>query len=348
MRGGGGETIRAVAVPVRAFLKRHLKYVLHEPKELFWNFRYVTRETALVRRLEPDVLLVRDHLLTASCLVVARRLGLPLVLELNSPAYESHLYLDEYLHVPLVGEWMEGLKTRGADAVTVVSSRLKAVLVDRYRVPPRKVSVVPNGADTTRFHPGLMADASLQWPLDTGPIVGFTGSFRKWHGTGFLARVVQEVARTRPRTGFLLVGDGPEWRAVKEALTDLGERVVMTGAVAHDRVPGLTAAFDVGLMPESNDYGSPLKVLEWMAAGRAIVAPAYAPLADVIESGREGLLFPPRDLAACVRDVVHLIDDPPFRLELGRAAADRAAHSLTWVDNARRVLAACEQAIAAR
>jgi len=270
------------------------------------------------------------------------------VLELNSPAYESHLYLDEYLHVPLVGEWMEGLKTRGADAVTVVSSRLKAVLVDRYRVPPRKVSVVPNGADTTRFHPGLMADASLQWPLDTGPIVGFTGSFRKWHGTGFLARVVQEVARTRPRTGFLLVGDGPEWRAVKEALTDLGERVVMTGAVAHDRVPGLTAAFDVGLMPESNDYGSPLKVLEWMAAGRAIVAPAYAPLADVIESGREGLLFPPRDLAACVRDVVHLIDDPPFRLELGRAAADRAAHSLTWVDNARRVLAACEQAIAAR
>jgi glycosyltransferase involved in cell wall biosynthesis len=81
-----------------------------------------------------------------------------------------------------------------------------------------------------------------------------------------------------------------------------------------------------------------------MAAGKAIVAPRYVPLEDVIDDGVQGLLFPPRDCEALVRSVLRLVDGPELRRSLGRAAAERACSSLSWEHNARRVLEACQRA----
>ena len=117
------------ALRARGFLKRVLGRYLHEPKELLWNPFYVRKERRLLSRAPPDVLLVRDHLMTSSCLRVARSLSLPLVLEMNAPAVESRLYLDEYWHLPFVPEYLEGRKLREADTVTVVSSALRDHLV---------------------------------------------------------------------------------------------------------------------------------------------------------------------------------------------------------------------------
>jgi len=334
--------------PLRAVLKKHLGFVLHEPKEILWNALYVRRETALLRRLAPDVLLVRDHLLTASCVPVARHLGLPLVLELNAPADESRLYLGEYLHLPWVGWALERYKLRRAGAITVVSSTLKRMLAEAHAIPQERFTVVPNGADLTRFHPETVRDPDVAWPSGSGPVVGFVGSFRKWHGTDLLARMVREVAEARPRTCFLLVGDGPEAGSVRAALQPLGSRVLMTGRVPHDRVPGLTAAFDIGVLPETLFYGSPLKIIEWMAAGRGIVAPNYPSIGDIIEDGVQALLFRPGDGADLVRTVLRLVDDSDLREQIGRAASARARSRLSWQDNARHVLDACESALRAR
>ena len=347
---GGGDPAFAArpAARLRAGLKRRFGRYLHEPKELLWNLRYVERETALLRELRPDVLLVRDHLMTASCVTVARRLDLPLVLELNSPADEGRLYLKEYLHFSRLARWIEGYKLRRADAVTVVSSTLARLLVDTYGVPEDRIAVVPNGADLERFHPGVRPDAEVRFPAGTGPILGFVGSFRRWHGTDLMVRMAREVGAARPAAGFLLVGDGPEAAAMQEAVRPLGGRAVMTGRVPHARVPGLTAAFDIGVLAETLFYASPLKVVEWMAAGRCIVAPGYAALGDLVEDGKEALLFRPGDAVDLVRVVLRLVDDPGLRARLAAAAAERAARALSWTENARRVLRACEGAMRAR
>ena len=341
--GDGDATAR-----LRSALKQRFGRYLHEPKELLWNARYVGRETDLLRELRPDVLLVRDHLLTASCVPVARRLALPLVLELNSPADEGRLYLGEYLHFPRVARAIERYKLRRADAITAVSSTLKRLLVDTYGLPEGRITVVPNGADLERFHPGVRPDSGVRFPAGVAPIVGFVGSFRRWHGTDLMTRMAREVGAARPDVGFLFVGDGPEAAAVQEAIRPFGARAVMTGRVPHARVPGLTAAFDIGVLPETLFYASPLKVIEWMAAGRSVVAPGYPALDDIVENGKEALLFPPGDADALVRAVLRLIDDGALRARLAAAAAERAAKSLSWVENARRVLRACETARASR
>jgi glycosyltransferase involved in cell wall biosynthesis len=325
----------------RRALQRRLGRWLHEPKELAWNVRYVQKQAALLARTPADVLLVRDDALNASCVPVARRLGLPLVLEVNAPAAELELYRDDHWHVPWVGPRMEGWKLRRAQMVTVVSSALRDHLTARHGLAPEHFVVVPNGADVQRFRPETPRDPAL--PAG-GPVVGFVGSFDRWHGTELLARMMVEVGRRRPDVRFVLVGDGPGLPEVRAAVAPLDGRVLVTGKVPHDRVPGLVAAFDAGVAPDSGFYMSPLKVLEWMAAGTAVIAPAHGPLREVIDDGVHGLLFEPGSFEGLVGAVLRVVDDPALRRSLGAAAAARARGSLTWEDNARRVLGACARA----
>ncbi len=342
--GAGGAAARARRL--RRWLKRRGSRWLHEPKELLWNVPYLRRELALLRSgRRPDVLLVRDHALTASAVPVASCLGLPLVFELNAPACELGLYFDEYLHYPWLAEWLEGWKLRRAGAVTTVSGALKEHLVARHRLPPERVAVIPNGADLAAFRPAEEAGASGASDVSGAAVIGFVGSFQRFHGVDLLGEMTLRVAAARPATRFLFVGDGPQAAALRRRVAPLGERVRFTGLVPHSAVPGLVATFDVGVLPESSFYASPLKVVEWMAAGKAVVAPCRGPLAELLADGVEGLLFPPRDLEAMVAAVLRLVDHPAARRRLGRAAAARAHRALSWTDNARQVVAACGEAI---
>lgn len=333
---------------LRGHLKRLFSRYLHEPKELLWNALYIPREVELVRSAAPDVLLVRSAFHNYSCTKVADRLGIPLVLEVNAPFQESVLYFDQYWHIPWLPEWIERRKLRRTDAMTVVSSWAKTYMVERYALNPDKVTVVPNGADVSIFHPDMARDSELPPAFDSALVVGFVGSFQKWHGSELLGRMVSEVAAVRPNVHFLLVGDGPDADIVKKISAPLGDRVLFTGKVPHSRVPRLVANMDIAVMPESNAYGSPLKVIEWMAAGKAVVAPSYGPLEDVIDDGVHGLLFPPKDSAALIQAILRLVDDAELRDSLAAAAAERSHASLTWQDNARRVISACEYALEQR
>jgi glycosyltransferase involved in cell wall biosynthesis len=347
--GTGGEAAHdsaGLSQRLRQSLKRHLSYALHEVKEVALNVGYVRQERRLLETRRPDVLLVRDAGFTVSYFHASRRLGIPLAMEVNAPAAESRLYLDQYWHLPIVPEWLEAVKIRHADAVIVVSSALRDHLAERSGRPPEQFVVAPNGADPHRFHQALVPDPDVERALGGGPVVGFVGSFQKFHGSELLATLMTEVTAARPAARFLLIGDGPDAGAVERRARELGGRALFQGRVSHEQIPRLVAAFDVGVMPESNFYGSPLKVLEWMAAGRGVVAPAYGPLRELIEDGVDGLLFPPGDAQGLVRAVLRLTDDRELRQRLGRAAAARVRSSLTWRHNAARVLGACEHAIA--
>jgi glycosyltransferase involved in cell wall biosynthesis len=329
---------------VRSTLKRHFGRYLHEPKELLWNPLYVRKETALLSPEPPDVLLVRDHSLTASCVRVSRRIRRPLVIEVNAPAAEAGLFLEEYFHLPFIDERLERYKLHAAHAITVVSGALKDFLIERHRLSPEKVHVVPNGADLERFDPQTPADPTLPAGFAEGPTVGFVGSFEVWHGSGLLAQMAHRVGTRRPETRFLFVGDGPEAPNLRRATESLGERVHFTGRVEHQRVPGLVAAFDVGVVAAAGFYMCPLKLIEWMAMDRAVVAPRQGPLEELIEDGKEGLLFEPNNPEALTQAVLRLVDDPELRQRLGRTAGERARGSLSWTHNARRVLDACQEA----
>lgn len=340
--GGAADGPPSSAARLRAFAKRHAARYLHEAKEVLWNARYVPRELRLLRAARPDVLLVRDHLLTASCVPVARRLRLPLVLEVNAPADESRYYLDQYWHLPWLPERIERWKLSRADGITVVSTPLKTHLVRRYGLDPQRITVVPNGADVDAFH---SAGDGAARRADGALVVGFVGSFQQWHGTALLRRLIDALAG--PRVHFLLVGADRADTALRHSLVgEANERFVrLTGRVPHGDVPRYVAAMDVALIADAGFYQSPLKLLEYMAAGRAIVAPRHEAIEEVASHRRHALLFAPgdgADAAACVRQ---LLADAELRRDLGTAARARVAGELTWRHNAARVVAACSRAL---
>ncbi|MEM8959881.1 MAG: glycosyltransferase family 4 protein [Acidobacteriota bacterium] len=339
----------------RAWAKRHFGRYLHDPKEFYWNARYIPRETALLRTgNRPDVLLVRSQGLSISAPIVARRLDLPLVLEINGPLEELAKYRSEYVNWLTLRRWCGRYKRRRAQAITVVSGALAAHFADDG-VASDKLFVVPNGADIDVFHPGIEPDSETLERLGatagsetnhgSKTVIGYVGSFQPWHDMDRLARLVTTVASQRDATCFLFVGAGSGMETLRDALAPLGERVLFTGRVPHERVPALVACLDIGVLAEAAWYQCPLKVLEWMAAGRAIVAPGHGPLGELMRDGEEGLLFPPGNDEAMVETVLDLVDDPERRRALGAAAAERARTSLTWQDNARRVVDACQHAI---
>lgn len=285
-----------------------------------------------------DMIYERYSLWSAASVRAGARLGIPVVVEVNAPLVEEQA---TYRRLAL-GETARALEAEvfaNASALVVVSEGLRGYVVDRGARPER-VQVLSNAVDLTRFNP-----AAAPAGLDIDPsafVIGFTGSLKRWHGIDVLFEAFRLVRARAPEAHLLIVGDGPKrgWAEgfAQGALMD--GAVTMTGWVDHDALPGLIARMDVATAPyppSENSYFSPLKLYEYLAVGRPVVASAIGQTADVIADGVNGLLTPPGDAAALAEALLALRADPARAARLGRAAAaEGARHS--WTRNARAVI----------
>jgi len=163
---------------------------------------------------------------------------------------------------------------------------------------------------------------------------------RVWHGLDRIVILLAERPALKDAV-LLIVGDGPARQALERQAEELGiaGRVRFTGTVAHDTLPGLIASFDIALQPRVTPYASPLKLFEYMAQGRAIVAPACPNIEEVLDGGEDACLFPPDQPEEMARAVELLSQDAALRRRLGAAAAQKIVNrDLTWRGNALRVI----------
>jgi glycosyltransferase involved in cell wall biosynthesis len=167
-------------------------------------------------------------------------------------------------------------------------------------------------------------------------VVGFVGSFQPWHRVELLVRALAPLVPERP-LHLLLIGDGPGLPVALAEAERLGlsHRVLALGAVAPAGVPALIAACDIGVLPSTNDYGQPMKLLDYAAAGLPAVAPDLAPVREVIRDGATGLLFPPGDVEALTRALARLADDEALRRRMGSRARAEIAAAASWRARAR-------------
>jgi glycosyltransferase involved in cell wall biosynthesis len=150
------------------------------------------------------------------------------------------------------------------------------------------------------------------------------------------------AADTATPLELVVVGDGPAVPALRQQAAALGvaDRVQIVGLVAHEAIPGLVAGFDIALQPRVVAYASPLKLFEYMAAGKAIVAPDQPNIREVLVDGETALLFDPAASDTMWTAIRRLVADPLLRRGLGAAAsAEIARRGYTWRANAQRVVA---------
>lgn len=291
----------------------------------------------LGRRGCPDLVYERYGPFGVAAGAVARAWGVPHVLEVNAPlAREGSLYRRQAL--PEVARSLEGAAFANATHVVAVSEALRDELVEDGADPGRIV-VVPNGVDPERFRPeGPRRREGLP---DDAVVVGFVGGLRPWHAIDQLTDAFRSLADDR-RLHLLVVGDGPMGTHLEQLGEELPGRVTWIRGVDHAEVPAWLRAMDVAVAPYADlerFYFSPLKVLEYMAAGRAVVASAIGQLPDLVRDGENGLLVAPGDAAALARAIRRLARAPSLRALLGEQAAEDARLHHSWDDRAARILA---------
>ncbi|BCX17474.1 MAG: glycosyl transferase family 1 [Geminicoccaceae bacterium] len=315
-------------------LKRLLPATLYELLELGYGFMAGLRLAVAARRWRPDLLYERYSLHTPTGLLARALAGVPLLLEINAPLAEERARFDG-LALPRLARAVERAIWRHADRVLVVTEVL-ARRVEAAGVPAERITVTPNGVDLARLDAAPSeAEARRELGLEGRLVLGFVGFVKAWHG---LDAVLDWLARAPFPDAFLLVaGDGPARPELARRAKELGieERVRFLGIVPRERIATVIRGFDIALQPAVVDYASPLKLVEYMALGRAILAPDSANIREVLRHGESAWLVPPDGLHA---GLDRLARDPALRAALGRAArATVEARGLTWDANARRV-----------
>ncbi|MHA3837577.1 glycosyltransferase [Terrabacter sp. AAH1] len=276
-----------------------------------------------------------------SALIAARRLGVPFVYEVRglweiTEASDKPGW-DQSERFAIQSE-LETLVAREADAVLAITEQTRDELV-RRGVPAERITVAPNAVDPTEFVP-LPKDeayAAAQRVRTDVPVIGFAGSMVPYEGLDLL---VDAAALLRDRgvdVQVALAGSGSAEPALKEQVAELGldDVVRFVGRVPSAQVPRLVSLFDIMPCPRQSlpvtEMVSPLKPLEALSSGKAVVLSDVAPHRDIAGPDEaRALLFPAGDAAALADVLEALVADPDRRADLGRAGRLWCIDERTW------------------
>jgi glycosyltransferase involved in cell wall biosynthesis len=302
------------------------------------------RLVALHRDWPFELIYERYSLWSTAGVRAGRRLGVPVVVEVNAPLVAEQA---EYRALVLADEArkVEAEVFRRADALAVVSDEL-AVYVTQHGATADRVHVIRNAVDIARFHPGVRP-ARFPGIPDAAFVVGFSGSLKAWHGLDTLLPAFRALRNHVPSAHLLVVGEGPRkpWVEGYAAGAGLDGAVTLTGWVGHDDLPALIARMDVATAPypvAAGHYFSPLKLYEYLALGRPIVASRIGQTAQVLEGTDAALLVAPGDPEALTQGLLQVATDRALGERLARNAATEGRRH-DWTDNARAVVGLVRQ-----
>jgi len=292
--------------------------------------------TAIAARLGSTAIYERYSLHSRAGADAAEALDLPYVLEVNAPLRDETRRFRSLAH-PEVAAETEARAYARADRIFAVSTPL-ATLLRGEGIEPDRLEVMRNAVTPAKF-PARRTR--------TGFTIGFAGSLKPWHGLDVLTDAVDKAATAVPDLRLEVIGDGP----VADVLDQLAlppERFIRYGATPHAETLRLLTSWDVGVAPyvagSPTFYFSPLKVVEYMAAGACPVASDLGDIRSLLGDGERGVLVPPGDRAALGSVLVDLATDRPRAAALGARAQAYAVRSLSWQRNARRAMTCLQSA----
>ena len=291
----------------------------------------------------PDFIYVRAALHSIAPVELARQTGRPLLVELNAPLVAENQAYRQGATADLARA-AECKLLSAADAVMVVSSQLVDHAI-ASGAQPEKVHVIANAVDPELFHP-VKSDSRIRAAhgIGEGPVLGFVGGLRQWHGVEALPELLKRISTTHSGAQLVIVGSGPLESTLKMRLQELGldGRAVFTGALEHAAVAQLIREFDIALAPypelDHGFYFSPLKLFEYMACGVPVVAANAGQIGEIVSDGSTGLLYPPGNFEQLVDCCRQLLGNPERARAIGGAAAEKVSAHYTWAGNAARVV----------
>lgn len=334
--------------PIRqshSILNLKIPHWFYEILAILYNIPAIFFIIISVLRFKPDFIYERYSLFTVSGLCIAKLFKLPFILEMNAPlSLEMKLY--ESLSFKKLAKWYEDWMCYKSTKTVVVSAAMRDIFLQQG-FPVQKFSVIPNGVDPKYFHPKVKGNTirkSLN--LKNEFVVGFVGWMRKWHGIHFLVDAIAILQNKIPSLRLLLVGDGPAVAELKTRSKKLGvaEKIIFIGPVTKNLVPNYIAAMDVAVQPDVTAYASPIKLFEYLAMGKAIIAPRKQNIVEILEDGKHALLYSSQNEKELADKIETLYLDSELKNSLSVEAVKLVKEKgFYWQSNAKRIIKYIEQ-----
>jgi PEP-CTERM/exosortase A-associated glycosyltransferase len=306
--------------------------------ELVLMARIARRIAAVARAERAAIIHAHSPVLNGfPALWAARRLGVPVVYEARAfweDAAVDHGTTWEGSARYRATRALETFVFKRVDRVVVIGAGMRAELA-RRGVDAARVTIVPNGVDTERFSPMPRdRELALSLGLDARPVLGFIGSFYHYEGLRFLIGALPELRRRLPGARVLLVGGGEEDAALRTLAATYGDGVIFTGPVPYDQIKRYYSVLDIFVCPRRRmrltELVTPLKPLEAMAMGQAVLGSDVGGIAELVKHDVTGLLFRAESREALVDAAGQLGGNPELRSRLGQRARQCMVEERGW------------------
>ncbi len=314
---------------------------------ILWLFLYeiyifISAFTIMARRKGSSDIIYRRHNLFGSEYLLAKLFRIPSVKEVNGiVADETKITRHgDRLSLWVIGR-IERFNMPKADKIIVVAPKLKELLHSEYGIKPDRITVIQNGANTDLFRPIDVTKAREELNLRQDcNYICFVGTLVQWQGIEYVIRSMPLVLSECPHTQLIIVGDGQ----MKQELIDLAEqigvsdKVIFTGMVPYQKVPLYVNASDVCVAPKvglRSGY-SPLKLCEYMACGKPVVASRASGL-EILEDSRGGILVEPGNSFELATAIIKLLQDKELKKQMGENGRRYVLENMSWESVARRV-----------
>jgi glycosyltransferase involved in cell wall biosynthesis len=318
-------------------LRSFLPDFFHEIIEFCYSFFDFFKVVAAIIKHRPNCIYERYNIFFISGILAKKLFSLPLILEVNAPLFLERK-INHGIGFEWLAKWSETFVWKNADYVLPVTAVL-AETVLAAGVNPEQCVVIPNGINTKYFSENLNGTKiRTKWGIQDKLVFGFVGFVRTWHR---LDRVLVVMSQNLEKNWhLLLIGDGPAKAELEQQADQLGiaERVSFVGVIDRDEIADYVSAFDIALQPDVVEYASPLKLFEYMALGKAIVAPNRRNILEILVDEDNALLFDPDQEFSFSNQLKRLCESEELRKSLGLAARKTIEdRKLFWEENARKI-----------
>ncbi|KAF5437628.1 Glycosyltransferase involved in cell wall bisynthesis [Candidatus Methanophagaceae archaeon] len=318
---------------------------------------YIIQLIKLVKRHHFDIIYTRNIIIGIIGLLIKKVCKLKLIREVNSISRDEWVLEEKQL----TREWkrlrsiklkflgyLELFVIRKADAIIVVTQGIKSYLV-KQGVNGNKIWVIENGANTELFKPiknsNVLNDLKDRLHItDDERVVLFVGNLAPWQGVEYLLRAAPIIIEENPKTKILIVGDG----VLKEQLELLSKELniehdlIFTGTVPYEKVPEYINISDVCAAPfiraRNKSMGlSPLKIYEYLACAKPVVASNIKGVGDLLEDSNSGVCVEPDNYNELATAIAKLLKDEVLRGQMGINGRKTVIEKYSWANTARKM-----------